>query len=321
MDFQWFETVTWSSIKDLRGTKHVRPPPRFKFALQQAQHATLRAIIHHGRSSFASEPAWKVLALSRWLLVGRPAVRVSESNCAHFLEARLDLFWAEDWPALCVMVRAECDVAPVSSSARKTATEQKQSRIRKVATLARSCERGCALAAARNAQPVPVSRLYKRSTVSTTAHPDRAVPAQTPVSILFVSKVADLVPAILRKMPSANLARLACALSTGTTLESKLETVTRLCKLLRILQLLQSRARFCSTSDLAKSRHSPKATGGPQAASHEVFRPQAGSQVSHGGQEGVSGHVCWTSPTWRRTPGRFNTMIKTIQCLAEADSA
>ena len=25
--------------------------------------------------------------------------------------------------------------------------------------------------------------------------------------------------------------------------------------------------------------------------------------VSHGGQEGVSGQVCWNSPMWRRTPG------------------
>ena len=47
MDFQWFEHVTWDSIKDLRGTTYVQPPTRFKFALQQAQHAILRAIIHN----------------------------------------------------------------------------------------------------------------------------------------------------------------------------------------------------------------------------------------------------------------------------------
>ena len=47
MDFQWFEHVTWDSIKDLRGTTYVQPPPRFKFALQQAQHAIPRAIIHN----------------------------------------------------------------------------------------------------------------------------------------------------------------------------------------------------------------------------------------------------------------------------------
>ena len=41
MDFQWFEHVTWDSIKDLRGTTYVQPPTRFRFALQQAQHAIL----------------------------------------------------------------------------------------------------------------------------------------------------------------------------------------------------------------------------------------------------------------------------------------
>ena len=46
MDFQWFDQVSWDSIKDLRGTTYVQPPTRFKFALQQAQHAILRAITH-----------------------------------------------------------------------------------------------------------------------------------------------------------------------------------------------------------------------------------------------------------------------------------
>ena len=55
------------------------------------------------------------------------------------------------------MVRAECDVAPVQNATRRTATEQKQSRIRKVATIARAGEKGRALAAARNAPPVPVT--------------------------------------------------------------------------------------------------------------------------------------------------------------------
>ena len=82
--------------------------------------------------------AWKVLVLSSWLLLGRPAVNASESNCAHFLDARLELFWAEDWSALWAMVRAECDVAPVLSTARRTDKQQMQSRIRKVATLARA---------------------------------------------------------------------------------------------------------------------------------------------------------------------------------------
>ena len=75
MDFQWFEHVTWDSIKDLRGTTYVRPPTRFRFALQQAQHAILRAIIHNHPSSLASVSAWKALVLSSWLLLGRSAVK------------------------------------------------------------------------------------------------------------------------------------------------------------------------------------------------------------------------------------------------------
>ena len=97
MDFQWFEQVKWDSIKDLRGTLYVQPPTRFRFALQQAQHAIFRAIIHNNPTSPASESAWKALVLSSWLLLGRLAVNASESNCAHFLDARLELFWAEDW--------------------------------------------------------------------------------------------------------------------------------------------------------------------------------------------------------------------------------
>ena len=94
------EDVTWDSIKDLRGTTYVQPPTRFKFALQQAQHAILRAIIHNNPSSLASESAWKALVFGSWLLLGRPADNASESNCAHFLDARLELFWAKDWSAL-----------------------------------------------------------------------------------------------------------------------------------------------------------------------------------------------------------------------------
>ena len=92
MNFQWFEHVTWDSIKDLRGTTYVQPPTRFRFGLQQGQHSILRAIIHNNPTSPASESAWKAIVLSSWLLLGRPAVNASESNCAHFLDARLELF-------------------------------------------------------------------------------------------------------------------------------------------------------------------------------------------------------------------------------------
>ena len=106
----------------LRGTTYVQPPTRFRFALQQAQHAILRAIVHNNPTSPASESAWKALVLSSW------------RNCAHFLDARLELFWAEDWSALWAMVRPECDVATVQNTMRRTDKQQTQSRVRKVAT-------------------------------------------------------------------------------------------------------------------------------------------------------------------------------------------
>ena len=202
MDFQWFEHVTWDSIKDLRGTTYVQPPTRFKFALQQAQHAIRRGIIHNNPTSSASESAWKALVLSSWLLLGRPAVNASESNCAHFLDARLELFWAEDWSALWAMVRSECDVAPVQNSARRTEKQQIQSRIRKVATLARTGEKGRALAAARNAPPVPVTEQIVQEIKSLyPADPEPPAPASAPISALFLSEVAEQVPSTLRKMP------------------------------------------------------------------------------------------------------------------------
>ena len=93
------------------------------------------------------------------------------------------------------MVRAECDVALVQNATRRTATEQKQSWIRKVAALARACEKGRALAVARNAQ----SRMFKRSRVYPT-DPEPPAPAQTCVSNLFLSEVAEHIPTALRKI-------------------------------------------------------------------------------------------------------------------------
>ena len=189
MDFQWFEHVTWDSIKDLRGATYVQPPRRFRFALQQAQHAIRRAIIHNNPTSLASESAWKAL----------PAVNTSESNCAHFLDARLELFWAEDWSALWAMVRAECDVAPVQNSTRRSDKQQIQSRIRKVATLARTGGQGRALAAARNAPPVPVTEQIVQEIKSLyPADPEPPAPASAPVSALVLSEVAEHVPTTLR---------------------------------------------------------------------------------------------------------------------------
>ena len=200
VDFQWFERVTWDSIKDLRGTTYVQHPMRFRFALQQALHAILRAIIHNNPTSLPSESAWKALVLSSWLLLGRPAVNTFESNCAHFLDAQLEFFGAEDWSALWTMVRAECDVAPVQITTRRTDKQQMQSRVRKVATLARTGEKGRALAAGRNAPPVPVTEQIVQEIKSLhPADPEPPAPVPAPVSALFLSEVAEHVPSTTPK--------------------------------------------------------------------------------------------------------------------------
>ena len=93
-------------------------------------------------------------------------------------------------------------IAPVHSATRRTATEQKQSRIREVATLARSGERGRALAAARNAPPVPVTeQIVQEITSLYPTDPDPAAPSQAFLANLVLSEVAELVPTTLRKMP------------------------------------------------------------------------------------------------------------------------
>ena len=65
------------------------------------------------------------------------------------------------------LVRAECDVAPVQSTTRRTDKRQMQSRIRKVATLARTGEKGRALAAPETHHQVQSpNKLFKRSRAS-----------------------------------------------------------------------------------------------------------------------------------------------------------
>ena len=128
--------------------------------------------------------------LSSWPLLGRPAVDASESNCAHYL--------VQDWNSS----ELECDVAPVQNATRRTATQQKLSRVRKVTTLARAGEKGRALAAARNAPPVPITEQIVQDIKSLCpTDPEPPAHAQALVSGLFLSEVAELIPSTLRKMP------------------------------------------------------------------------------------------------------------------------
>ena len=102
MDFQWFEHVTWDSIKDLRGTTYVQPPTSFRFVLHPSSHHSQQPHLIDVRVSLESAGAQQL---------ARPAVNASES-------ALLELFWAEDWSALGTKRPAEWDVAPVQNTTR-----------------------------------------------------------------------------------------------------------------------------------------------------------------------------------------------------------
>ena len=152
---------------------------------EQAQHAILRVIIHNNPTSLASESAWKALVLNSWLLLGRPAVNASEqlctlSGCAigAFFGLRIGLLSGPWFVPNVMMLR---------------------SRVRKVATLARTGEKGRALAAARNAPPVPVTEQIVQEIKSLyPADPGPPAPVPAPVSALISSEVAEHVPTTLR---------------------------------------------------------------------------------------------------------------------------
>ena len=211
--------------------------------------------------------------LSRWLLLGRPAVNTSESNCAHFLDARLELFWAEDWSALWAMVRAECDVAPVQNSTRRSEKQQIQSRIRK----------GRALAAARNAPPVPVTEQIVQEIQSLyPADPEPPAPVSAPVSALFLSEVAEHVPTTLRKMP-----RLSEPGPLGMRAEHWYDFGSLAGNSYLFVQLVAHIAAASVPHSVLQYLMAGQITPlakptGPQTTPHDVFSPQTCAQISNG---------------------------------------
>ena len=116
---------------------------------------------------------------------------------ASYLETRLYLFWSEDWPALWALVRAECDVAATAQTRAKTKAEQTETRIRKVATLARAGEKGRAPAAARNDPPVPCTREIVQEIKG--LYP--ATPLNSQISHIFIFQIAEFIPITLKRMP------------------------------------------------------------------------------------------------------------------------
>ena len=146
-----------------------------------------------------------------------------------------------------------------------------------------SGERGRALAAARNAPPVPVThRLHKRSgaciqsirTLLLLCRPQFRTSSFSRLPSSFQAQFDE-------SQDSGNLVPLACALNTCVTFESKLETVTCLCT------LLPTRSSSCPAHSSAVPQiwtgHTTRQTHRRTSTTpHDVLPPQTCSQVRHG---------------------------------------
>ena len=193
------------------------------------------------------------------------------------------------------MVRAECDVAPVQNTTHRTDKQQMQSRVRKVATLARTGGKGRALAAARNAPPVPVTEPIVQEIKSLyPADPEPPAPVQAPVSALFLSEVAEHVPTTLRKMP-----RLSEPGPLGMRAEHWYDFGSLAGDSDKFVQVIAHIAAAVPNSVLQYLKAGQITTAcqthrRPQTTPHDVFSPQTCAQISNGSKERISGQVCGT---------------------------
>ena len=194
-------------------------------------------------------------------------------------------FWAEDWSALWAMVRAECDVAPVQNTMRRTDKQQMQSRIRKVATLARTAEKGRALAAARSAPPVPVTKQIVQETKSLyPADPEPPAPASAPISALFLSEVAEHVPTTLRRMP-----RLSEPGPLGMRAEHWYDFGSLAGNSDLFVQVIAHIAAAAVPSSVLQTNHTTcQAYRWSQTTSYDVIPPQTCVEISDGSKERIS---------------------------------
>ena len=199
------------------------------------------------------------------------------------------------------MVRAECDVAPVQNTTRRTDKQQMQLRIRKVATLARTGEKGRALAAARNAPPIPVTEQIVQEIKSLyPANPEPPAPAQASVSALFLSEVAEHVPSTLRKMPR---------LSEPGPLGMRAEHWYDFGSLAGNSDSSSSSSQLSVTIPQSWTDHTACQTHRrPQTTPHDVFSPQTCAQIS--------GEVCGTFAVrcWKTRRSKHDDQNHPIPC-------
>ena len=287
MDFQWFEHVTWDSIKDLRGTTYVQPP---KIALQQVQHAT--PTCHHSQQPFLTgiraslESACFSAAGSFW-----------DDLQSMRLRATVHTFWMHDWNSFGLLSGPWYVLNVMLLRCRTRRAEQPRS---KVATLASTGEKGRALAAAGNAPPVSVTEQIVQEIKSLyPADPEPPAPASAPISALFLSEVAEFVPSTLRKMP-----RLSEPGPLGMRAEHWYDFGSLAGNSDLFVQVIADIAaaavpKFSVTIFESWTDHTTCQTcRGPQTTPHDVISPQTRSQISHGSKERISGQVRGTFAVW-----------------------
>ena len=247
-----------------------------------------------GPSFTTTPPLWRQSQLGkRWCSItgslGRPAVNASESNCAHFLDARLELkigLLSGPWYVPNVMQNAT----------RRTDKQQMQTRVRNVATLARTGEKGRALAAARNAPSVPVTEQIVHEIKSLyPADPELPAPVQAPVSALFLSEMTEHVPITLRKMPRLSeprpLGMRAEHWYDFGSLAGDSDLFVQIIAHIAAAAVPNSVLQYLKAGQITPLAKTDKR---PQTTPHDVFSPQTCAQISNGSKERINGQVCGT---------------------------
>ena len=202
MYLSWFTNISWDVIRSLPGTTYVQIPKRHQFAIQQAQYTILRCILNYDTNTQECENGWTLLVLSSWLLLGKPAGKDSEQNCAGHLDERLNLFWSEAWATLWGIIKGECGQA-LARPNKQTDDERRNAKVKMVSTLARAGERGRALAATSQTPPQRFTKeILKEIRQMYPSDPDPAMPITgVTISALFQNQIATQVPSTLKRMP------------------------------------------------------------------------------------------------------------------------
>ena len=222
------------------------------------------------------------------------------------------------------MVRFDCDVAPVQDATRRTATQQKQSRVRKVATLARAGEKkdGPWQLQETHHQSQSQSRLFKRSRVSTRQTQNPQLLHRPSCETYSCQKsLSTSLPPSAKCHDSANLDRSACARNIGMTWALWQENSNLFVQVVAHIAAASVPHSVLQYLKAGQITQLAKPTGGHRPLLMMSFlRRLALKSVMRARKESVA-TCAGLLQTGVGRPDEANTMIKTIQYLAEADAS